>query len=187
MDLLRREPPPAHGTDAVATISVEEQFLEAARTGSFHQEAQSLSAQIQAAISSVVPRDRTVAVISKGDDELLAIEGRHGWHFPRTPDGTYAGYHPGSSDDAIQHLETLRTNGASYLVVPAPSMWWLDYYTEFTRYLLSKYRLVLYDPGSCVIFALDAAPSVGTDVQANLIRSARPGLQRVPSATSEKS
>jgi hypothetical protein len=156
IDLLRREPPPAYSRDSEAATRVEERFLEAARTRSIERSERSFPAQVQQAVSSVVPPGRTIAVISKGDDELLAVEGRRAWHFPQTEDGAYAGYHPGSSDDAIEHLEELRGRGAAYLVIPAPSVWWLDHYTGLTRHLLAKYRLVFYELETCVIFALRA-------------------------------
>src|SRR4029453_4504637 len=41
-----------------------------------------------------VARGSIVAVISRGDHELLAFDRRHGWHFPQTADGVYAGHHP---------------------------------------------------------------------------------------------
>jgi hypothetical protein len=131
-----------------------------------------------------VPPGRTVAVISKGDDELVTIQGRRAWHFPRGDDGTYAGYHPGSSEEAIDHLEALRSDGAAYLIIPAPSIWWLDHYTGFTRHLFSKFRLVFYDLGSCVIFALRADPSEGADALADPIRTAIPELNELPVAGS---
>jgi len=187
LELLRREPPPAYPRDSEAATRVEERFLEAARTSSFESEARSLPAQIQQAVSSAVPAGRTVAVISKGDDELVTIQGRRAWHFPRSDDGTYAGYHPGSSEEAVEHLETLRSEGAAYLIIPAPSMWWLDHYTGFARHLFSTYRLVFYDLGSCVIFALHADRGFAPYALADPIQTAIPGLNEQPSAVSEPS
>ena len=45
-------------------------------------------------VRSAVPADATVAVVSKGDAELLEIDGRAAWHFPQRTDGTYAGLPP---------------------------------------------------------------------------------------------
>ena len=63
-----------------------------------------------------LPADARVLVISKGDDDLLRLDGRHGWHFPQTAGGVYAGYHPADSTQAIAHLETLRARGAEFPV-----------------------------------------------------------------------
>jgi spore maturation protein CgeB/SAM-dependent methyltransferase len=105
-----------------------------------------------------LPADARVLVISKGDDDLLPLDGRHGWHFPQTAGGVYAGYHPADSTQAIAHLETLRARGAEFLLIPATSFWWLDYYADFRLYLESQYRLLTYCQGTCVIYALDAPP-----------------------------
>src|SRR4051794_18854834 len=50
--------------------------------------------RLRAVAGWVVPAGGTVVVASKGDDALVRLDGRRGWHFPRTPDGTYAGHHP---------------------------------------------------------------------------------------------
>ncbi len=49
----------------------------------------------------VVPPGATVAVVSRGDDQLLSLDGRRGWHFPRADDGTYAGYYPATGTEAV--------------------------------------------------------------------------------------
>jgi len=77
----------------------------------------------------------TILVVSKGDDRLLRIPGRAGWHFPRAADGRYAGYYPQDSEEAVAHLERLRHQGADYIVFPETSMWWLDHYTGLKRHL----------------------------------------------------
>ena len=41
-----------------------------------------------------MPADATVLVASKGDAELLKLDGRTAWHFPQTLEGVYAGAHP---------------------------------------------------------------------------------------------
>lgn len=82
----------------------------------------------------------TILVVSKGDDRLLRIEGRSGWHFPRTADGRYAGYHPADSEEAVAHLERLRQQGADYILFPQTSLWWLDHYSGLKRHLEAKYE-----------------------------------------------
>lgn len=110
--------------------------------------------RIRELVRSVLPPDAHVLVISKGEDELLRLEGRCGGHFPQTSGGVYAGYHPADSAEAIRHLETLKAQGAEYLLIPATSFWWLEFYADFRRHLETSGRLLAYDDGSCLIFAL---------------------------------
>jgi hypothetical protein len=91
--------------------------------------------RIREVVEGVVPVGATVAVVSKGDEALLQLAGRQGWHFPRTDDGTYAGYYPADSATAIAHLEAMRAAGAEYLVFPATAFWWLEHYADFRQYL----------------------------------------------------
>jgi hypothetical protein len=109
--------------------------------------------RIKTVVRAVVPPEATVLVVSKGDNELLSLEGREGWHFPREPDGRYAGHHPADSAAAIAHLEELRKNGGEYLLFPSTSFWWLDYYKELADHLKNRYRMV-FDHSDCRIVEL---------------------------------
>ncbi|HJZ54050.1 MAG TPA: hypothetical protein VKE74_03800, partial [Gemmataceae bacterium] len=112
-----------------------------------------LADAIREAVRRHTPADATVLVVSKGDDELLRLGGRRAWHFPRTPDGRYAGHHPADSEEAIAQLEGLRAKGAGFLVLPATARWWLDHYTDFRDHLNRRYRRA-WDDESCVIYEL---------------------------------
>jgi hypothetical protein len=101
----------------------------------------------------VVPPTATVLVVSRGDQELTEFDGRQGWHFPRQPDGKYAGFHPSDSDDAIERVEELRREGAEYLVLPSTSYWWLDHYAGLRRHLTDNCRELSRD-ADCMIFHL---------------------------------
>jgi len=105
-----------------------------------------------------VPERAIVAVISKGDDELLRHRDRAGWHFPRDERGTYAGWYPACDLAAIAHLETLRARGATHLLVPEPYAWWLTSYPEFHRHLARHGRLLAQESGTGTLYALDAGP-----------------------------
>jgi 2-polyprenyl-3-methyl-5-hydroxy-6-metoxy-1,4-benzoquinol methylase/glycosyltransferase involved in cell wall biosynthesis len=98
--------------------------------------------QTQRLVRGSTPEGATVMVISKGDDDLLKLEGRRGWHFPLQEDGAYAGFHPRDSVAAIGYLEMLRAKGGEYLLIPRTSFWWLEYYADFRRHLESSYRKV---------------------------------------------
>jgi hypothetical protein len=105
-----------------------------------------------------------VAVVSRGDEALLALDGRRGWHFPRAASGAYAGHHPPDSAAAVAHLEELRASGADYLAVPASARWWLDHYDDFARHLEARCRLLVEDD-ACSLFAL-AAPAPAAPAEA---------------------
>jgi hypothetical protein len=115
--------------------------------------------RIRSVVGIAVPPGATVAVVSRGDRELLELNGRPSWHFPQTDDGTYAGHHPANSEDAIVRLERLRAKGAQYLLIPATAFWWLDHYAEFRQHLERWYRRVANEDDTCVIFSLGESPS----------------------------
>jgi hypothetical protein len=118
---------------------------------------QHLVQRIREVAHAVLPPGATVAVVSKGDDELrdlLQLDGRTAWHFPQTDDGEYAGYNPAGSAEAIARLEALRDKGAGFLIFPATALWWLEHYSEFERHLKSSCRAVLDLEDTCMIFGL---------------------------------
>jgi hypothetical protein len=103
---------------------------------------EALVGRLRNGLAQILPADAVVAVISKGDPELLNLQGRRVWHFPQTPSGEYAGRHPRDSAAAIAHLEELRAKGLEYLVIPAPYYWWLEFYAELAQHLQTHYKLV---------------------------------------------
>jgi hypothetical protein len=86
--------------------------------------------------------------------QLVDFRGRIGWHFLQTRDGVYAGHHPADSAAAIKALTLLRAKGADYLLFPATSLWWLDHYAAFAEYVNKRFRVVVRDERTCVIYAL---------------------------------
>jgi GT2 family glycosyltransferase len=112
------------------------------------------------AVSDHVPAGSNVLVISRGDRDLLDLDGLEGRHFPQDEAGRYLGHHPRDSAEAVARLEALRAEGASYLVVPATSYWWLDHYLGFAEHLHDLYASR--DADVCKIFQLE--PSAVGDV-----------------------
>ena len=110
-------------------------------------------------IRHFTPAGSTVAVVSRGDEGLLALDGRTAWHFPRGEDGGYAGFHPATGGEAVNHLEAVREAGAEFLAIPAPFAWWLDHYRDFREHLEARYRLIDADSGHCVLFSLLEPPA----------------------------
>ena len=104
-------------------------------------------------VCEVAPPGATVAVISKGDCDLLRLDDRRAWHFPQGEGGEYAGHYPADSDACIAALERIRSKGAEYLVIPATAQWWLRHYSRFGEHLKSAYRS-LGDERSATVFVL---------------------------------
>jgi len=109
---------------------------------------------IRKVVEEQVPEGATIAVVSRGDDEMLDLGAHPAWHFPRDADGTYLGYHPHDSAQAIGHLEALRREGARYLLLPPTAYWWLDHYRNFALHLEQRYRRLTRQEDGCVLFEL---------------------------------
>ncbi len=116
--------------------------------------------QIRDAATQALPRQAKVLVVSKGDEELVRLEGMSALHFPQTEDGVYAGHYPADSAAAIYHLEELRDRGANFLLVPSTAFWWFHHYTEFKKHLDLYYQRVP-APECCMIYRLNLAMGNG--------------------------
>jgi hypothetical protein len=127
-----------------------------------------LVSRVQASVAEHVPPGSSVLVVSKGDASLVELPGVTAGHFPQDSNGGYAGHHPHDSATATAQLEELRRRGAEYLVLPASSRWWLDFYGEFAAHLASHGELVADLPDSCLIYGLgrSAQPLAGPPLAA---------------------
>jgi glycosyltransferase involved in cell wall biosynthesis len=105
-------------------------------------EYEGLVGRLQKLIRSATSPGDTVLVISKGDEALVNLPERRGWHFPQRDDGVYAGYYPNDSAAAIGHLEVLRAKGGQFLLIPQTALWWLDHYKDFGQHLDKSYRKI---------------------------------------------
>ena len=103
--------------------------------------------------AELIPSGATVLVAGKGDEALLRLDGRTGWHFPMAEDGRYAGFHPAGDTAAIAQLEALRARGADHLLLPKTTLWWLDHYEGLRRHLEDRYTALVTDE-QCAIFRL---------------------------------
>ena len=110
--------------------------------------------QVREAVKETVPSGSTVLVISRGDEELLQLNGRRAEHFPQADDGAWAGHHPADSEEAIAHLESLRERGAEFLVVPPTYLWWLRHYEGLREHLDANYEPVVSDDRAGAIYRL---------------------------------
>jgi hypothetical protein len=154
-ELLQRQYRIQTGSTGQATVPAARLASESDPAGPSESETYAdLVIRIRALVRSVVPAGATVLVASKGDDELLLLEGRIGWHFPQVDGGVYSGHHPADSAEAIRKLEKLRRRGATFFVLPTSAFWWLDHYAEFAAHLTEKYRVALRNADACLIFDL---------------------------------
>ena len=141
---------------ALGKLSVPDEFLNPVKSAKPNEPApeyRRVIDQVHKLIHSSTAPGTTVMVVSKGDEALVKLDGRQGWHFPRQEDGLYAGYHPSDSAEAIGHLEVLRARGGQFLLIPPTASWWLDHYAEFRQYLDARYRKVQAN-GSGVLYEL---------------------------------
>lgn len=132
------------GTDADAVL-VDEQHDQL--------EYYALLAGIRDVADRALPGDATVLVVTRGDDELLDLDGRSCWHFPQVPGGIHAGSHPASAADALAHLDALASRGANFLLVPQTECWWFDAYPGFEEGLRARGSL-LYNGQTCIIYRI---------------------------------
>ena len=165
--ILRAEPKPA----LLPEISAEE-HQERVNYQYFEQ----LLPHIREAVARAVPQGAEVAVISGGNEQLVALDDRRGWHFLQDEKGRALRGHPPDSSAAIGRLEELRGQGAAFLLVPNPSAWWLRHFTEFREHLDSRYEQVARLEDICVLYRLHApgAPPVGLNGEAEISESAPP-------------
>ena len=115
---------------------------------------QRLTQRIREIVADTLPAGATVLVVSKGDEELLRIEGHSARHFPAAADGSWAGHHPTDSDEAVAALEAMRAAGGEFIVFPRTGMWWLEHYRGLTEHLEQRYQAIVREEDTCVIFAL---------------------------------
>ena len=114
-------------------------------------------AAVREQVERSVPAGATVLVLSRGDSELLRLDGPRGRHFPRGGDGRYLGRHPADDEEAIALLEAERAAGAEYLAIPAAESWWLEHYRSFASHLGACSRVEA--AGACAIYALEPVQS----------------------------
>jgi glycosyltransferase involved in cell wall biosynthesis len=98
-------------------------------------------------VRRVTERDSRVAAIDKHDPSLLHFSRRNGIHFPES------GAYPRDDEEAIESVERLAGRGIRYLIIPAFSFWWLDFYQGLAAYLQTHYSL-RWDDSRCMIYEL---------------------------------
>jgi glycosyltransferase involved in cell wall biosynthesis len=140
------------------------------------QQYRQLQEAIRQQVEAVLPKAATVLVVSRGDDALLKLGSCTAWHFPQTPEGLYAGYHPADSAAAIAHLEALRAKGGQYLLFPQTAFWWLDHYHGLKEHLDNRYVQAWRDE-QCVLYKLVPSGGRGPVVPPQRSHSGTPSVE----------
>jgi hypothetical protein len=107
---------------------------------------------------TALPPGAVVVVISKGDPAMVDFDAHTGWHYPRSADGTYTGYHPADSAAAVEGLEAAVAAGASYFVVPEPFRWYLAHYDGLRHWLFERAQLAGAEHGALVFRLREDTP-----------------------------
>lgn len=117
-------------------------------------------ADVRAAITDAVPVGATVLVVSKGDDELLAVPARVARHFPADDDGGFAGWYAEAVDDVVGQIYREIARGAGYLVFPPSAAWWFDFYDGLEAWIGEQFDELAGADG-CRIFVHRSSVLVG--------------------------
>ncbi len=157
LSCLRGDEHTSHATSKAILGRLAER-LEGTRYGRKVRRAASTEPEWQATLERIardlrhtLPRDANVATVAKWDPTLLGLLGREGRNFPDRrllPSG-----YPRDGEAAVEHLEQLRREGVSHLVVPSAYCWWLEHYTQFADHLERRYRRQA-GGTDCVVFDL---------------------------------
>jgi hypothetical protein len=111
----------------------------------------------RALLSSLLPDEDVVLVLSEGDDALLALE-RPAWHFPHDSSGRHAPLDDDGGGDAVSQLRTLSRNGIRYLVVPVATLWALRRRPRLAAYLEGECRQLARRDRICIVYELANGP-----------------------------
>lgn len=91
-------------------------------------------------VESLLPEEATFILVDEGSFIRKGFSRRKSIAFLER-EGQYWGP-PADDAEAIQELETMRQQGATYLVVLWPAFWWLEYYKEWNQYIRSRFHCI---------------------------------------------
>jgi hypothetical protein len=113
-----------------------------------------LVTQVRQFVETHVPPGARTLVTTYGDPAMLHLGERPTEDFPRSPSGAAADYTVIDGTEAVAQLETLRGDGAEFLVVPSPALPWLASHPELERHLEQRTTPVARERGIGTIYAL---------------------------------
>ena len=101
-----------------------------------------------------VPPGSDILVAARGEDQLLDLEGYRTEPFPQAEDGS--GEFDVDEAQATDMLERLRRQGARWLVVPKPSLSWLEWaQPSLQEELERRFQPVFADGSVGAIYSLE--------------------------------
>ena len=106
----------------------------------------------------------TVAVVTRGDNDLLKLGERVGLHFPADGKGEWIGHHPGDLAAVLAHLRLARDAGAGWFALPSSAAWWLDHYEGLRDFLARGEQARSLHDGPCAIWSLQHLAASATSV-----------------------
>jgi len=112
---------------------------------------------VREVVSDLLAGGDRVAVISKGDDRLVQVDGGTAWHYPCSAEGAFLGHYPDDGRHAVDLLTRLEDLGLTRLVVPPPATWWLDHYPQLRDHLTGRYHHLPQAEQDVLVLAIDRA------------------------------
>jgi Glycosyltransferase WbsX len=141
-----------------------------------YQETQRFRDRLCAALRKVVPDGAGLAVAAGGATELLRLDPYTAWPYP-SPELDGSG--PTIDDDieeAQKDLDELIARGAEFLVIPAPSLGWLQERPLLRQHLESTYRIVLNEDELGVAYSLSPSRVATTPSRSSTLVAPTPRL-----------
>jgi hypothetical protein len=110
--------------------------------------------QFTAIVQALVPRG-SIAVIASGEsDTLVELPDRQVWKYPRDQVADLA-----DGTTAVTQIDSLRSEGAEWLLVPSSMFRWLDGCTGLETNLSAKFRRLFRIDGVGAAYDLRASPN----------------------------
>jgi glycosyltransferase involved in cell wall biosynthesis len=108
--------------------------------------------RVRRVASVAIPPGARVAVVSRGDDELLSLGAADAEHFPGDDSGAWLGWYPANGEEAAAFLDKAVERRVEYLLLPQTATWWLQRYPELAQRLERDWHELLRDDGTCVVY-----------------------------------
>lgn len=149
-----------------ALLSDLEVDVRAARSNDDAESYTLLKRRLRRFVAQAIPPGGRVAVVSRGDPELLELPGCRAEHYPRDLAGEYLGFYPADGTAAIAHLEWVRAQGAEYLLFPETASWWLRDFPRLASHLEERFTRIAERDGIGILYQIrsgSAGTSDGSD------------------------
>jgi glycosyltransferase involved in cell wall biosynthesis len=108
--------------------------------------------RVRRVASEAIPPGARVAVVSRGDNDLLSLGAADAEHFPGDENGAWLGWYPANGEQATALLEKAVERRVQYLLLPHTATWWLRKYPELAERLEREWTELVRDDGTCVVY-----------------------------------